>query len=224
MAYRVPNSEAGTVFGNWTLLAACGNSRHKVLCKCQCGREIPVQYHNLIHGKSWRCRWCASKGKNREHGESNCKSRLYAVWTSIKNRCNWKGNNHFHCYGGRGIRICDEWSESYPAFREWALVSGYREDLTIDRIDVDGNYEPSNCRWATLKEQGKNKRNNHLLTAFGETKPLSAWVEDERCAVSHHVLRRRLKLNVPPEICIETRPHEGCFSLKNRPRRGKTRE
>ena len=90
------------------------------------------------------------------HGESN--TRLYNIWECMKTRCYNKHHIKYHNYGGRGISICDSWKNSYINFRDWALMNGYNENLTIDRINVNGNYEPSNCQWITHAEQQKNRR------------------------------------------------------------------
>ena len=90
------------------------------------------------------------------HGETG--TRLYRIWGAMKTRCSNQKSDSYEWYGGRGIKVCQEWRCSYEAFRDWALDSGYGDDTSIDRIDNEGNYEPDNCRWATLKEQGANKR------------------------------------------------------------------
>ena len=110
------------------------------------------------------------------HGGTNTK--LYAVWCCMKERCNNSHNKRYCYYGGRGIKVCPEWSESFSAFREWALENGYREGLTIDRINSNGNYEPSNCRWATRAQQNRNYSRNHMITYRGETKCLSDWADE----------------------------------------------
>lgn len=109
--------------------------------------------------------------KNKTHGLT--KTRLYTTWGGMKARCNDKNDKD---YGGRGIKVCDEWQEFEP-FYQWALNNGYQDNLTIDRIDVNGDYEPNNCRWATKKEQGRNTRFNRYLTYKGETKTMSEWCE-----------------------------------------------
>ena len=122
----------------------------------------------------------------------NTHSKLNKVYVSMKQRCYNPKHDHYKYYGARGITICDEWlnpeiihlgcrgrfTKGYQAFKEWALENGYADNLTIDRIDVNGNYEPSNCRWITLKEQSNNTRRNHLVTYKGKTQTLTQWSEE----------------------------------------------
>ena len=105
------------------------------------------------------------------------KSRLYSIWSNMKTRCYNSNSPKYKAYGARGVTICDEWRYSYPNFQEWAVSTGYSEDLTIDRINVNGNYEPSNCRWLSIKQQENNRTNNRLITYKGETKTMSEWAE-----------------------------------------------
>ena len=107
----------------------------------------------------------------------NEKSRLARIHSSMKGRCYNPNNTNYSKYGERGIRICKEWLEDYQVFKKWALNNGYDISLTIDRINVNGNYEPNNCRWATQKEQANNKRTNHLLEIDGLTKTIAQWSE-----------------------------------------------
>lgn len=99
-----------------------------------------------------------------KHGKKN--TRLYRIWLQMKNRCFNIRTNRYKDYGGRGITVCDEWKNDFTKFYDWSILNGYQENLTIDRIDNDGNYEPSNCRWVTVKIQNRNSRSNHLIT-FG---------------------------------------------------------
>lgn len=110
------------------------------------------------------------------HGGRN--TRLYGVWCAMKERCGNSHNKAYKRYGGRGIRVCEEWQHDFSAFREWAYKNGYKEGLTIDRIDSNGNYEPSNCRWATHKEQNRNYSRNHMITYKGRTQCLSDWADE----------------------------------------------
>ena len=116
-------------------------------------------------------------GKNYKlHGGK--KEHLYMVWCTIKQRCLNPNNKQYSYYGGRGITICDEWVNDYSAFREWSTNNGYQKGLQIDRIDNDGNYEPSNCRWVDRKTQSNNKSSNILLSYNGKTQTLQQWSEE----------------------------------------------
>lgn len=102
-------------------------------------------------------------------------ARIYDIWRAMKQRCYYKKNVCYKDYGGRGITVCEEWLHNFQAFYDWAMANGYEENLTIDRKDVNGNYEPSNCRWATNAEQATNKRNSRYIKYRGELKTLSEW-------------------------------------------------
>ena len=135
------------------------NKRTMWLCKCDCGNEASVDAQNLHTGHTQSCgclrRERLSKAST-THGKRN--TRLYSIWNHMKTRCRTKSYHAFRHYGGRGIRVCDEWLNDFQAFYDWAMANGYRDDLSIDRIDSDGNYSPDNCRWSTMAEQNKNKR------------------------------------------------------------------
>ncbi len=113
--------------------------------------------------------------KSREPKNRRRYNRLYNTWCNIKSRCNNSKNPRFSSYGGRGIKVCDEWGFSFSNFEKWAISNGYNNSLTIDRIDVNGNYEPSNCRWVTNSEQQLNKRTNRIIRHNGVSKTLKEW-------------------------------------------------
>ena len=134
-------------------------------CRCDCGNTTIKGANQIITGHVVSC-GCAFKEyfHNLTFDENGKRNRLHIVWTTMRSRCNNYKDRSYHDYGGRGIKVCEEWNR-YPAFYEWAMENGYDKDAphgqcTLDRIDNDGNYEPSNCRWATMKEQVKNKRRN----------------------------------------------------------------
>ena len=152
------------------------------VCKCECGNVIKVNTSDLKSGNTTSC-GCKRKETLRQlrtkHGESN--TRLYNVWSDMKKRCYNTKNVDYKNYGGRGITVCDEWMD-FQNFYEWAIANGYDEtaprgQCTIDRIDVDGCYEPENCRWVDRYIQMNNKRNNRILTYNGESHTLAEWCE-----------------------------------------------
>ena len=146
-----------------------------VLCECDCGKVTKVRIEHLKSGHTKSCgcyqKKQTSKAK-RTHGREP--KRLYSIWSNMKTRCYNKNTECYSGYGGRGITVCDEWKK-FEAFRDWALSNGYSDDLTIDRIDNDGNYEPSNCRWATDDEQRNNTRRNHFLEYQGKRLTIKQW-------------------------------------------------
>lgn len=163
-------------------------------CRCKCGEEKPVRCDGLKDGSVASCgcgqRDAATKS-NTTHGDSG--SRLHVIRNNVIQRCHNPKNPKYADYGGRGITVCQEWRESYEAFRNWSTANGYQDDLEIDREDNDKPYSPNNCRWTTRGEQLRNTRRNRIYTAFGETKCLKDWADDARCQVTLTGLAARLK-------------------------------
>lgn len=148
------------------------------LCQCECGNTKNVLTEALKSGHTKSC-GCLGKEQrlksNTTHNLSN--TRLHCIWLGMKNRCYCKDNKRYIRYGGRGISICNEWKNDFLSFYNWAITNGYNDNLTIDRIDVNGNYEPDNCRWTTQKQQARNTRRNHYLTYNNETLTVAEWAE-----------------------------------------------
>ncbi len=187
---------SGKKFNRLTVIRRDGKYKSgniRWLCQCECGNFTHASKHSLESGevKSCGCYIAEKTGiRNFKHGGFG--TRLYEIWRQMHRRCYGKNNKAYPLYGGRGIAICDEWKE-YEHFEKWALSHGYSENLTIDRIDVNGNYTPENCRWATVKEQANNRRNNRNISYKGEIHTISEW--SERYGVNQQKLRDRLSRN-----------------------------
>lgn len=153
------------------MIGSDGHIYRRVLCKCDCGNEKIVQLCKLRNGTTKSC-GCLRGQSSIIHHET--KTRLYRCWQAMKRRCLKTNDDHYQFYGERGIGVCTEWL-NYEIFRDWALTNGYTDELTLDRIDVNGNYEPSNCRWVDRKIQANNKRTNHYITYNGITKSAQEW-------------------------------------------------
>lgn len=145
-------------------------------CVCDCCKKTIV-YGSCLRNGSTRSCGCLLTDFNKsmkKHGSEP--KRLYKIWTGMRSRCNDRNNKDYNRYGGRGITVCQEWQDFIP-FREWALDNGYKENLSLDRIDNTKPYEPNNCRWATAKMQANNRTNNHKVSYRGETKNVSEWAD-----------------------------------------------
>lgn len=177
------NNLVGKRFGKLTVVACAdtaysknGYSYKMWRCKCDCGNYKNISTGNLVSGNTKSC-GCYRVERNvsvfTTHGRS--KSKLYRVWASIKDRCYRQECAGFKDYGARGIRMCKEWKNNFQSFYDWAIANNYKDGLTIERKDVNGNYCPDNCCWIPKEQQSRNRRNSHFITYHGETKTLSEW-------------------------------------------------
>ena len=178
---------SGKKFGRLTAIKRVGADKQRRslwLCKCECGNKTKIRLPNLTTGITKSC-GCLQKDIVAErlwkHGlsvDANGNTpRLYGIWRNMKQRCFNSKASKYYLYGGKNIKVYKEWLE-YKPFHEWALSNGYKDNLTIDRIDGDKDYCPENCRWATRKQQSRNTSQNHLITYRGRTKTLAGWAEE----------------------------------------------
>lgn len=177
-----------------------GKYKYYWVCKCDCGKIVTRRVDGLKNKKSVVSCGCYRKkildahnfkinNPNKSHGQT--KTRLYKIYAKMKERCYYEKYPEYYLYGGRGIKLCDEWLKSFENFRDWAVQNGYDDSLSIDRIDPDGNYEPHNCRWADVYQQANNKRNNIQLTHNGETLTLPQWAR--KLGLPYSTLADRMK-------------------------------
>lgn len=184
----INKSYIGKKFGKLTVIKlVSGNNatNRKYLCKCDCGNEKITSEENLRRGhcKSCGCLYKNNGGKCKETKGYylDSRSKLYMVWTFMIRRCTNPKDSNYERYGKRGIKVCEEWKD-YSVFRNWAIKTGYKEnhsraECSLDRIDNNGNYEPSNCRWTDMKTQSNNTRMNTIVCYKGMKKTLSEWAD-----------------------------------------------
>ena len=168
----------GQRFGRLVAVRCVGrtnNGNAKWLCQCDCGNTVIARAAGLKHRCYVSC-GCSKTKRLFRHGLAD--TRLDIIYRSMKQRCYDNNAENYYLYGGRGIRICDSWLKDKELFFQWAFQSGYSDSLSIDRIDVNGDYEPSNCRWVTAQTQSNNRRNNHYITRNGVTKTATEWARE----------------------------------------------
>lgn len=168
----------GRKFGKLTAISISGkSSRGRIMwdCICDCGNETIVSANNLKSSQVISC-GCAYYSSNKTHGMSNTK--LYDEWTLMKYRCSYKGSSSYKNYGARGITVCKEWLDDFMNFYNWAMKNGYREGLSLERKDVNGNYCPENCCWIEKKEQANNKTTTIRIEYNGKIQNLKQWCDE----------------------------------------------
>lgn len=202
----------GQRFGRLIVTARAENDRHRKarwLCECDCGNHAVVNSQSLTRCLTTSCgcfnREISSRkgAENKQYSHGGYGTRLYNIWCGMKRRCFTKSNKDYPRYGGRGITVCDEWCNSFEAFRDWAMSNGYSDTLTIDRIENDGPYAPWNCRWVANNTQANNRRCTIEVTVGSETLPLAEWAR--KTGVSLGTLYGRYRKGWSPEEIINGR-------------------
>jgi hypothetical protein len=202
----------GLKFGRLTVICRSKNEKGKQtrwLCKCDCGKEKTIIGVHLTNGMSKSC-GCMQKeivSKIKTINGLNSKSRLYKIFCGMKQRCYNTNEKAYHNYGGRGITVCDEWLNNTLLFIAWAKSNGYKNNLTIERINNDKGYSPDNCKWATRKEQNRNRRDNVFITFKKETKNLIDWAE--YLNMNHHTIMNRIKSGWTVKDALTVKPVVG---------------
>lgn len=210
----------GKTFGRLTVLRQAGKDSQDIIlwaCLCSCGNYKIVRGQHLRNGSIQSCGCLRQESsskigkKNKKHGLEG--TRLYHIWCSMKGRCYRPSALEYDNYGGRDIKVCEEW-QTFEPFMKWALSNGYSDNLTIDRIKNDEGYCPENCRWIGYKEQANNRRNNRMITAFGETLTLSQW--SEKMSINSSTIRGRLARGWDAEKALTITPSRGNNYQKGR--------
>lgn len=168
-------------------ISATGGAHQKYRCICDCGNQPEVLKEHLVSGKTKSCGCLRKENGKSTHREIH--TRLYRIWGNMCNRCANPNNPAWDRYGGRGITVCNEWKD-YKCFSMWAKSNGYADYLTIDRINNNGGYNPSNCRWVDDLTQANNKRNNHLVEYNGKTMTIAEW--SRFLGIPYKALHRRI--------------------------------
>lgn len=176
------------------------------LCHCDCGNDKVILGASLRSGNTRSCGCLSTRKDGRNNFDVYHKQhpgdlrprdkRILSIWLGMRYRCNSKESKVYKDYGGRGIKICPQWDDFYE-FQEWSLSHGYSAAKSIDRIDNDGDYSPENCRWATMKVQGQNRRNSRLYTYHGQTLTISEW--SRRSGIGWNTLIDRIRRGLPPD-------------------------
>lgn len=213
------NNLTGRDFGRLTVL---GLSAKKVgrksywVCQCSCGNKKIVRSDLLIGGKVRSC-GCLKKEQDNinldrtTHGQTTQGySRLWGIWEGMKKRCSNPKDTNYMKYGARGIKVCKEWQHSFEAFQSWSITHGYKDDLTIERLDVNKGYNPDNCAWILGKNQANNRRSSIFIEWDGQKLNLKQW--SKKLGINYGTLNSRYKRDGmrPPELFMPVkRKHRG---------------
>lgn len=191
----------GKRFGKLVVLNREDNRKKSTMweCICDCGNKTITSASDLKSRKTQSCGCLKYESRNFTHNLSH--TRLYKIWMGMKQRCEKSYCHAYKWYGERGISVCSKWKENFQEFYDWSMNNGYADNLTIDRIDVNGNYEPSNCRWIPIGEQARNTRVSKYITYKEETKSVEEW--SRITGIKHNTLLGRLRSGYSDEECLE---------------------
>jgi hypothetical protein len=194
----------GQRFGRLTVINEAGKAkdgRIRWQCLCDCGQITETPSTKTLRNGTCKSCGCIQKENPpaKTHGQSD--TNLFHVWNGIKQRCLNPRSQAFNNYGGRGIKVCDEWREDFQAFHDWAIKNGYRLGREIDRIDNDGDYEPGNCRWVTSQTNNNNRRSNTLVEIGGKTHTISEW--SRITGIPRSTLQKRISSGKTPDEILK---------------------
>lgn len=198
----------GMRYGRLTAMKRVKNSKNGQTMwqfKCECGKEIVTTGWAARSGHTTSCGCFLSETTaSLKYSHGMARTRIYKIYQKMKERCYKETDKSYSRYGGRGISICDDWSgeNGFDNFYKWSIKNGYSEDLTIDRMDNDGNYEPNNCRWTNAIVQANNRRNNRFVTYKGQTKTISEWSKET--GISSATIRARLNKGLSVKCALFT--------------------
>lgn len=203
--------QKGQKYNDWTVLHRVYDHNLKTnrpvwACRCKCGTIRNIIQKDIP--KATRCRKCEGAIKSikyTKHGQSKNGrlqkgTRLYRIWQGMRTRCNNPNSKDYKWYGAKGVSVCPEWDD-FNEFYQWAIQNGYDDSKTIDRIESDGPYSPSNCKWSTTKEQLRNRECTRYITINGVTKTMSEW--SECSGINYQTLRTRVDKNWPEERLLD---------------------
>lgn len=195
-------------YGFWTVTGEVLPGRWPTLpIRCRCGFATTAKVYRLEKGLTTQCKTCANRARCQKYEKGERKTNLFVLWLCMRNRCSNPKHDKYAYYGGRGVTVHPAWQTSFLVFKKDILESiGPKpgKGWSLDRINTDGNYSPGNVRWATSKEQAQNKRNNVLVTMYGETRKTLDWCEKLQSPVTPEVIQQRLRRGWPPEVAFVT--------------------
>ena len=185
------------------------NGKYSWKCICECGKEKVIMSGNLVRGisKSCGCKKLNIGERTKKHGMA--KTRMFKIWTGVRKRCTNPNTKTYRLYGGRGISMSSEWNDFINFYND--MKDTYSDDLSLDRIDPNGNYEVSNCRWATSKQQNRNRRNNRIIECNSVSKTLAEWAETS--GVSSTLILSRINNGWDSYKAIYTMPKNSIKSI-----------